>query len=40
IGLATYETPNRMADLAVQNLLLGLEKTPLVTCVNVQVNYK
>ncbi|MCM3643933.1 MULTISPECIES: 2-hydroxyacid dehydrogenase [Priestia] len=40
IGSATYETRNRMADLAVQNLLLGLEKKPLVTCVNEEVNYK
>jgi len=40
IGSATYETRNRMADLAVQNLLLGLGKKPLVTCVNEEVNYK
>lgn len=40
IGSATYETRNRMANLAVQNLLLGLEKKPLVTCVNEEVNYK
>lgn len=40
IGSATIETRNRMAMLAAENLLLGLEKKPLKTCVNQQVNYK
>ncbi|MEK3722337.1 2-hydroxyacid dehydrogenase [Paenibacillus sp. FSL H8-0034] len=37
IGSATYETRNRMADLAVQNLLAGLSGNPLATCVNPSV---
>lgn len=40
IGSATMETRNRMAMLAAENLILGLEKKPLKTCVNQQVNYK
>ena len=40
IGSATTETRNRMAMLAAENLVLGLEKKPLKTCVNPEVNYK
>ena len=40
IGSATLETRNRMAMLAAENLILGLEKKPLKTCVNQPVNYK
>ena len=40
IGSATIETRNRMAMLAAENLILGLEKKPLKTCVNQQVNFK
>ncbi|WP_372661759.1 2-hydroxyacid dehydrogenase [Cohnella sp.] len=40
IGSATVETRNRMAMLAVDNLLAGLAKKPLLTCVNPSVNYK
>lgn len=39
IGSATTETRNRMALLAVENLLLGLAGKPLVTCINQEVNY-
>lgn len=39
IGSATSETRTRMATLAVQNLLAGLTKKPLPTCVNKTVNY-
>lgn len=40
IGSATTETRNRMAMLAAENLILGLEKKPLKTCVNSSVNYR
>jgi glyoxylate reductase len=40
IGSATLETRNRMAMLAAENLILGLEKKPLKTCVNPSVNYR
>lgn len=40
IGSATLETRNRMAMLAAENLILGLEKKPLKTCVNQEVNYR
>jgi glyoxylate reductase len=40
IGSATIETRNRMAMLAAENLILGLAKKPLKTCVNQAVNYK
>lgn len=40
IGSATYETRSRMAMLAVDNLLAGLAKKSLLTCVNPSVNYK
>jgi glyoxylate reductase len=39
IGSATYETRNRMALLAAENLLAGLARKPLKTCVNEIVNY-
>ena len=40
IGSATLETRNRMAMLAAENLILGLEKKTLKTCVNPDVNYR
>ncbi len=40
IGSGTIETRNRMAMLAAENLVLGLEKKPLKTCVNQEVNYR
>ena len=40
IGTATDETRDAMACLAVKNLLAGLERKPLVTCVNREVNYR
>ncbi|NOU73511.1 D-glycerate dehydrogenase [Paenibacillus sp. LMG 31458] len=39
IGSATYETRNRMAHLAADNLLAGLGRQALPTCVNPTVNY-
>jgi glyoxylate reductase len=39
MGSATIETRNRMALLAVDNLLAGLEGKRLPTCVNESVNY-
>ncbi|TXK74159.1 D-glycerate dehydrogenase [Paenibacillus sp. N3.4] len=39
VGSATYETRNRMADLAADNLLAGLLRQALPTCVNASVNY-
>lgn len=39
IGSATIETRTRMADLTADNLLAGLERKPLLTCVNESVNY-
>jgi len=40
IGSATAETRNSMAMLTAENIVLGLEKKPLKTCVNPEVNYK
>lgn len=40
VGSATYQTRNNMARLAADNLLAGLAKKPLLTCVNQAVNYK
>lgn len=40
IGSATIETRNGMAMLAAENLVLGLQKKALKTCVNQDVNYK
>ena len=40
IGSGTTETRNRMAMLAAENLVLGLGKKPLKTCVNQEVNYR
>lgn len=40
IGSATHETRERMARLAVRNLLAGLAYKPLETCVNGSVNYE
>jgi glyoxylate reductase len=39
IGSATYETRNRMAVLAAENLLAGLARKSLKTCVNEIVNF-
>lgn len=39
IGSATYETRNRMAMLTADNLLAGLARESLPTCVNTSVNY-
>lgn len=39
IGSATIETRTRMAQLTVDNLLAGLAKQPLPSCVNQAVNY-
>ncbi len=40
IGSATTETRNKMAILAAENILLGLARKPLLTCVNSEVNYR
>lgn len=40
IGSATIETRMAMAMLAADNLLAGLNKKPLLTCVNESVNYR
>jgi glyoxylate reductase len=40
IGTATAETRNAMASLAAENLLAGLARKPLLTCVNKEVNYR
>ena len=40
IGTATNETRDAMACLAAENLLAGLAKKPLPTCVNQEVNYR
>lgn len=40
IGSATFETRTRVANLAVDNILAGIERKPLLTCVNASVNYK
>ncbi|HEY9702493.1 MAG TPA: D-glycerate dehydrogenase, partial [Allocoleopsis sp.] len=37
IGSASYETRSRMAIIAAQNLLAGLQGKPLVSCVNPDV---
>ncbi len=39
IGSATYETRNRMAMAAADNLLAGLQRKSLPACVNAAVNY-
>ena len=39
LGSATTETRTAMAMLTVDNLLAGLQRTPLPACVNQQVNY-
>lgn len=39
IGSATHETRAKMAHLAVQNLLNGLNSKPLPACANPQVNF-
>jgi glyoxylate reductase len=40
IGSSTTETRNRMAMLAAENIIQGLARKPLKTCVNRDVNYK
>ena len=40
IGSATQETRDAMALLAAENITLGLQRKPLKTCVNPEVNYK
>lgn len=40
IGSATQETRDAMAMLAAENVTLGLQRKPLKTCVNPEVNYK
>ncbi|MEO8409355.1 MAG: D-glycerate dehydrogenase [Propionivibrio sp.] len=40
IGSATAETRDAMARLAAENLLAGLARKPLPTCVNQDVNYR
>lgn len=40
IGTATNETRDAMACLAAENLLAGLARKPLPTCVNQEVNYR
>lgn len=40
IGSATQETRDAMALLAAENVALGLQKKPLKTCVNPEVNYQ
>ncbi len=40
IGTATNETRDAMACLAAENLLAGLARKPLPTCVNRDVNYR
>ncbi|MBS4208147.1 D-glycerate dehydrogenase [Bacillus sp. FJAT-50079] len=40
IGSATYETRERMALLAAENLLAGLSRRELPTCVNSEVNFR
>ena len=37
IGSATHRTREAMAELAVENLLRGLEGIPMVSCVNPEV---
>jgi glyoxylate reductase len=39
IGSAAIETRTRMAHLAVDNILAGLEGKPLPACVNEEVNF-
>ncbi|GMA49839.1 D-glycerate dehydrogenase [Alicyclobacillus contaminans] len=40
IGSATHETRHRMALLAAENLMAGLDGKPLPACVNGSVNYR
>ena len=40
IGSATQETRDAMALLAAENIALGLQRKPLKTCVNPEVNFK
>ncbi|MEK3912768.1 D-glycerate dehydrogenase [Paenibacillus sp. FSL H7-0331] len=40
VGSATYETRNRMANLAADNLLAGLRGEKLPACVNPSVQFK
>ncbi|MPN57671.1 Glyoxylate/hydroxypyruvate reductase B [bioreactor metagenome] len=40
IGSATVETRLAMAMLAADNLIAGLNRRPLPTCVNQSVNYR
>ena len=40
IGTATDETRDAMACLAAENLLAGLQRKPLPSCVNRDVNYR
>lgn len=40
IGSATQETRDAMALLAAENVALGLQRKPLKTCVNPEVNYR
>lgn len=40
IGSATTETRLAMAMLAAENLIAGLNRKPLLTCINPSVNYK
>lgn len=40
IGTATDETRDAMACLAAENLLAGLQRKPLPSCVNREVNYR
>ncbi|MCG5103219.1 2-hydroxyacid dehydrogenase [Oceanobacillus alkalisoli] len=39
IGSATHETRMKMASLTIDNLLAGLNRKSLLTCVNSNVNY-
>ncbi|MFD0681326.1 MULTISPECIES: 2-hydroxyacid dehydrogenase [unclassified Paenibacillus] len=39
VGSATFETRNRMANLAADNLLAGLDRKKLPACVNTSVNF-
>lgn len=40
VGSATHETRTRMALLAADNLIAGLQGRPLPACVNNEINYK
>ncbi len=39
IGSATYDTRKRMTEVAIGNILAGLERKPLPVCVNQEANY-